>query len=107
MSKGAPGQEGLTPQGLAGWGLSPQADLGRPGFPKLAGFVYMSKVRWWHMSMRAIESGPLLMLVLQPESRSSPCTAMATALSMQSGHGIRGHHALKALGLLHYLLQEE
>lgn len=42
MSKGAAGQEGLTPQGLAGWGLSPEADLGRPGFPKLAGFVYMS-----------------------------------------------------------------
>lgn len=42
MSKGAAGQEGLTPQGLAGWGLSPQADMGRPGFPKLAGFVYMS-----------------------------------------------------------------
>ena len=42
MSKGAAGQEGLTPQGLAGRGLSPEADLGGPGFPKLAGFVYMS-----------------------------------------------------------------
>ena len=42
MSKGAAGQEGLTPQGLAGWGLSPEADMGGPGFPKLAGFVYMS-----------------------------------------------------------------
>lgn len=70
MSKGAAGQEGLTPQGLAGWGLSPQADMGRPGFPKLAGFVYMS-------------------------------------LSRQSRHRIRSHHALKALGLLHYLLQKE
>lgn len=107
MSKGAAGQEGLTPQGLAGWGLSPQADMGRPGFPKLAGFVYMSKVRWWHMSMSASERVPLLMLVLQPESRRSPRTAMATALSRQSRHRIGSHHALKALGLLHYLLQKE
>lgn len=42
MSKGAAGQEGLIPHGLAGCGgLSPEADMGRPGFPKLAGFVYM------------------------------------------------------------------
>ena len=42
MSKGAAWQEGLTPQGLVGWGLLPEADLGRTGFPKLAGFVYMT-----------------------------------------------------------------